>query len=108
LKELLGALNETDYDLNLTGFGTAELKSLLAVDLPDDAPPASDAVSERSVQLFLTETTLPVFMRQVRALQATFGTDDVTSTVSRAVELCYRSHNGDAPTHAQLVAHAEQ
>ena len=54
----------------------------------DDAPPPSHV---RMVQLFLTADSLPAFQQMVESLQASFATDNLTDTVTKAVEHAYNT-----------------
>jgi hypothetical protein len=114
LGELLKELKDEDFAMDLTGFSERELNRLL---VNDDEPTiagldanSSIGVEIRLVQLQLTTETLPIFMERIRQLGEKFGlADNITETVFRAVEECYRSNYADAETIVQptVAAHAE-
>jgi hypothetical protein len=107
----LKALSELDFDFSPVsiGFSEQEMEELLAsfsgdidklgleppgIDedgnpLPPGTQPADMPTSGvRMVQLFLDETTAPKFQMWVRGLAETYGTDNITDTVYRAVQEC--------------------
>lgn len=111
LKQILGELKEQDYDLTLTAFDDVELRVLMGSDSGDlstyggeprdetptpsedtDAPPASTV---RMVQLYLSETSHPVFTKWVDGLAKLFGTSNVTETVYKAMEKQFKAERLD-------------
>jgi ParB-like chromosome segregation protein Spo0J len=99
LTALLQELKAEDFNMDLTGFSERELNRLLAEPEPVSLEGIDIGDEIRLVQLQLTTETLPMFMEWVRVLGGRFGLEDnVTDTVYRAVEECYRSHNGAAQT----------
>jgi ParB-like chromosome segregation protein Spo0J len=109
LSEILMELDSEGYDLPLTGFSAKELEKMLTKMTPDtdgegglvDVPPEVLPAHVRMVQLFLTVDTLPRFMEQVQALGKTFKIANVTDTVVRAVDECYKVAHGDTQTSSQ-------
>jgi len=99
LSELLLELDQGDADLSLTGFTPAELERMVRGIQPGKDDDAITPTTEgevglmpahiRMVQLFLTIETLPMFMDEVRALQARYSSENVTDTVVEAVHRCY-------------------
>ena len=104
----LQSLAELDFDFTpeSIGFDEQEMEALLAefskdIDNLGMEPPPTDAEGNplppgtqpadmptsgvRMVQLFLDETTAPQFQMWVRGLAETYGTDNITDTVYRAV-----------------------
>jgi len=100
LSELLMELDQSDFDLSVTGFSAAELERMVKGVAPSNEDEITPLSSEevgimpaqiRMVQLFLTIDTLPGFLDKVRALQQGYGTQNVTDTVVQAIDQCYQS-----------------
>ena len=89
--DLLGELRNEELDMALTGFGESELSRLLGDLTAGSTGPRSDESDDmRIVQLMFTVKTLPKFLEHVQILEQRFGTDDITATVTEAVERCHR------------------
>ena len=104
LKEQLQGLLKDDFDLNMLGFDGTELASLLAESpsvlggdsipaeaangkgMTDPGAPQGDPSHVRMVQLFLDETTHPVFLERCKVLGKKWGLDNVTKVVMKALE----------------------
>jgi hypothetical protein len=104
LSTLLQELKDENFSMDLTGFSERELNRLLFTEPTSMEIGSIDIGDEiRLVQLQLTTVTMPVFMERIRLLGEKFGlADNITETVFRAVEECYRSHYGRVETQAAL------
>jgi hypothetical protein len=107
LSELLLELDTGEFDVSLTGFSDQELEKMVRgvkIEGKDEIQPLSKEEMDllpahiRMVQLFMTIETLPPFRDKMEALKAVWGTDNVTDTVVKAVEICYTLHHGDTTT----------
>lgn len=97
LSELMQELADAEHDLEATGFDEDEVDALLddsdLDDLITDTPPpkASPATGEgkahvKMVQIFLDDTTFPLFIERCEAIQERLETNNLTDTVYKAIE----------------------
>lgn len=105
LAELLLRLDTGELDMRRTGYLEEDLEDFMTKvgRLPepkfkggdDSIAPRAGSASDvanipishvRMLQLFLTEDSMPPFIKKVEELQKLFGTDNVTDTIVRAIE----------------------
>lgn len=97
LSKLMQELSDDGHDLLATGFDEDEIDALLddsdLDDLITDTPPpkASPATGEgkahvKMVQIFLDDTTFPLFIERCEVLQERLETSNLTDTVYAAIE----------------------
>ena len=107
LKDLLDQIDNSNLDIEVTGFSNAELSRLMSQTIPkgaleldieqagkgevpdlegDFTPPPS---AIRLVPIYLTNEEHDSFIAKVKKLGETMGTDTSTDTIKSCVEKCY-------------------